>query len=91
MQMILFNSRRKIVYYLFTILSLLLSTPSIASVLYTYDDNGRIMSALYDNGVCVVYAYDANGNRLSQTTLPAGSANTSTWGTGTYGCFKWSS
>lgn len=91
MQKILVHFRRKVVYYAFTIASLLLSTSSYASILYTYDANGRVTSALYDNGVCVVYTYDANGNRLSQTTIPAGSANTPTWGTGIYGCFKWTS
>ena len=70
---------------------LVLSSAAVADVLYTYDLNGRVTTALYDNGVCVVYTYDANGNRLSQTTYPAGSAGSATWGTGIYGCFKWTS
>jgi YD repeat-containing protein len=59
-------------------------------VQYTYDAVGRVTSALYDNGVCVVYSYDANGNRTSKTVLAAGTPNTPTWGTGTLGCFQWS-
>jgi len=58
-------------------------------VRYTYDRAGRIMTALYDNGVCVVYAYDANGNRTSRTIMAAGAPNTPTWGTGRFGCFNW--
>lgn len=34
---------------------------------YTYDALGRIASARYDAGFIIVYTYDANGNRLSQT------------------------
>jgi YD repeat-containing protein len=37
------------------------------SVTYTYDALGRIATAAYDTGVFVIYSYDANGNRLSQT------------------------
>lgn len=57
---------------------------------YTYDRAGRATTALYDNGTCVIYAYDANGNRTARTILPAGPPNTSTWGTGIFGCFYWS-
>lgn len=44
------------------------------SVLYTYDALGRIITATYDTGVIVIYTYDSNGNRLSQTI----NVNTST-------------
>ncbi len=33
---------------------LLLSSTAVADVLYTYDLNGRVTTALYDKGVCVV-------------------------------------
>lgn len=52
------------------------------SVTYTYDALGRIATASYDTGVFVIYTYDANGNRLSQTvnvnTAPLQWAATST-------------
>ncbi len=70
---------------------LVLSSAAVADVLYSYDLNGRVTTALYDNGTCVVYTYDANGNRLSQTTYPPGSLGSATWGSGTFGCFKWTS
>lgn len=54
------------------------------SVFYTYDALGRLSTASYDTGVCVIYAYDANGNRLSQT-IRVGSGS----GTGVWGCFIW--
>ena len=59
------------------------------SVSYTYDALGRLITAHYDTGVCIVYAYDANGNRTSQTVNVGGNPGTPTWGTGTWGCFNW--
>jgi YD repeat-containing protein len=60
-----------------------------ASVSYTYDLLGRVATALYDNGACIVYSYDPNGNRTSQTITVSGSPTTPTWGTGSWGCFQW--
>src|SRR5712671_6978581 len=37
------------------------------SVAYTYDALGRVTTASYDTGVCIIYSYDPNGNRLSET------------------------
>jgi YD repeat-containing protein len=54
------------------------------SVAYSYDALGRITTASYDTGVCVIYSYDPNGNRLSETI------NVTTGGaTGMWGCFNW--
>jgi uncharacterized protein RhaS with RHS repeats len=54
------------------------------SVAYTYDALGRVTTASYDTGVCIIYSYDPNGNRLSETI------NVSTAGaTGVWGCFNW--
>jgi len=61
-----------------------------SSTLYTYDNTGRVISALYDNSVCMVYQYDANGNRTSEIVTNAGTGNTPQWGVGNYGCFRWS-
>lgn len=58
------------------------------SVSYTYDALGRVSSISYDTGVCVLYTYDPNGNRLSET-ITVGSGGTSVWNTGVWGCFKW--
>jgi len=60
-----------------------------SAVDYAYDPNGRVTSALYDNGLCVLYTYDANGNRTAQTNTVASTPETATWGTGSLGCFKW--
>ncbi len=56
------------------------------AVTYTYDALGRISGAIYDTGVCIAYAYDANGNRTSEkiVVLPAA-------GTGYWNCFAWNS
>jgi hypothetical protein len=57
------------------------------SVAYTYDALGRVTTASYDTGVCIIYTYDANGNRLSQTIkVSSGSGSTGVWG-----CFNWNS
>ena len=65
-------------------------TEAGASASYLYDPLGRVVVARYDNGVCVAYVYDANGNRISQTNASTGGPVTPTWGTGTFGCFLWS-
>ena len=56
------------------------------SVAYTYDALGRVTTASYDTGVCIVYSYDANGNRLSETINVTTSGTTGVWG-----CFNWNS
>ena len=38
--------------------------------------------------MCISYAYDQNGNRLSQTKAAFG-AQQSVWGATTYPCFAW--
>ncbi len=35
-----------------------------ADVFYSYDNLNRLISAIYDNGMTVDYAYDLNGNRI---------------------------
>lgn len=62
-----------------------------ASVVYSYDQLGRITTALYDNGLCIAYSYDANGNRTAQTNANSSTPQTPIWGTGTWGCFQWTS
>jgi YD repeat-containing protein len=73
------------------VLALVAAQPATAangSVAYTYDPLGRITTASYDTGVCVIYMYDANGNRLSQT-VNVSTGNAPTWGFGIWGCFQW--
>lgn len=60
-----------------------------ASVNYGYDPLGRVTTALYDNGLCVVYGYDANGNRTSQTNTISSPPESPAWGMGAWGCFYW--
>jgi YD repeat-containing protein len=56
-----------------------------ASTSYTYDQLGRLATAHYDNGICVAYRYDANGNRTQSIAAASGP----TWGSGLWGCFLW--
>jgi YD repeat-containing protein len=60
-----------------------------ANVVFTYDAAGRVRTARYDNGICVIYSYDANGNRTAQTNVSGGAPATPTWGSGVWGCFPW--
>jgi YD repeat-containing protein len=68
---------------------LLFADSGDASTIYTYDLLGRVTTVQYDNGLCIAYTYDANGNRTSQTNTIAGPPATAVWGTGVWGCFKW--
>ena len=43
-----------------------------SGVVYGYDTVGRVTSALYDNGTCLAYAYDANGNLISDGSTSFG-------------------
>jgi hypothetical protein len=51
---------------------------------------GHTMTTELDasQGLCVSYTYDANGNRITQTS-GALNAVTPTWGAVTYPCFIW--
>jgi YD repeat-containing protein len=41
------------------------------SVSYVYDDLGRLVELVYDDGTTITYTYDAVGNReTTVTTLP---------------------
>lgn len=48
-------------------LALIIATPLLAgSATYNYDDFGRPIDVLYDDGTYIVYTYDDAGNRLTQ-------------------------
>ena len=42
------------------------SATANVSVTYAYDTHGRVIGAIYSNGVTITYTYDAAGNRTSQ-------------------------
>ena len=60
-----------------------------ASVIYTYDQLGRLSTALYDTGLCIAYTYDANGNRTSRSITVSSAPESPIWGSGVWGCFSW--
>ena len=60
-----------------------------AAIYYGYDPDGRLVTAHYDNNSCVVYSYDENGNRTSQTNTIGSTEESPTWGSGVFGCFSW--
>lgn len=65
------------------------ATKADGSATYGYDLDGHVRSVLYDNGLCMAYTYDKNGNRTSQNNTLNGPENQATWGTGYFGCFSW--
>ncbi|AZQ51440.1 hypothetical protein D5R55_10720 [Burkholderia cenocepacia] len=80
------------IYFTVIVFGLFGSVPAeaaSATAQYTYDPLGRVTTALYDNGICVVYSYDANGNRTSQTNTAGNGVPPMTWGTGVWGCVPW--
>jgi YD repeat-containing protein len=74
---------------LIAVFGLLTMTAAWADVIFTYDAVGRVRTARYDNGICVFYVYDANGNRTAQTNVNGGAPGMPTWGSGVWGCFPW--
>lgn len=62
---------------------------SHADTRYTYDFQYRLTTAVYDESVCVVYNYDVNGNRTKQTNTVDGQPIVPQWGSGMWGCFRW--
>ena len=74
------------------LLGLSLPHGAAADVSYGYDPLGRVTTALYDNGLCIVYTYDANGNRTSQTNYAPPQTPPPLWGSPTsWGNFNWNS
>lgn len=57
------------------------------TVTYSYDLVGRVTSAAYGNGLCVVYTYDPNGNRTAQSYSMSSTPASQNWGTGVWGCY----
>lgn len=51
-----------------TALALFAAAPATADVQYVYDSSGRLIKAIYSNGVTIQYRYDAAGNRTQIVT-----------------------
>jgi hypothetical protein len=68
----------------------LIATPAQATGLMILGPQiGQSALFLISSGsLCVNFAYDANGNRLAQTSATVGSSST-LWGAGAFGCFVW--
>jgi YD repeat-containing protein len=68
----------------------LLLAQSGTTATYAYDQAGRIAAILFSDGTCVANTYDAQGNKTSTTITKADTPEMSVWGSGVWGCFKWS-
>jgi YD repeat-containing protein len=78
----------RVVASVLLLLGVIIPDVSNASASYTYDQLGRLVTAVYDNGLCIAYAYDMNGNRTSISTVST-TPQSPTWGSGAWGCFNW--
>lgn len=91
----MFPKYRRVTAYFVVLSSVLVGAAradaATASVTYTYDQLGRVTTALYDNGTCTAYTYDANGNRTAQSFVTSGTPASPVWGSGVWGCFPWTS
>ena len=67
-----------------------ISTPASASpwMLLSGTLSSNMMMLITTADLCVVYNYDENGNRVSQSSFTFGSPG-AVWGSGIYGCFDW--
>jgi YD repeat-containing protein len=63
------------------------SANTLSSV-YGYDPDGRLTTGLYETTRCVVYSYDANGNRLSQLSTTK-TVSPPAWGAASWNAFTW--
>lgn len=85
-------NRSTAVLALFGALALSGAVQADSSVTFGYDQTGRVSSAAYDNGLCVVYAYDQAGNRTAQSFVMSSTSAQQYWGSGVWGCYlKWTS
>jgi hypothetical protein len=82
-------ARGRLAASVLVLLGILIPGATDAAVSYTYDQLGRVTSALYDNGLCIAYAYDPSGNRTAQTNTISGTPESPIWGSGAWGCFAW--
>lgn len=55
---------------------------------YSYDRDGRLTTDLVQGTTCLIYAYDANGNRISTAVVDKVSS-TSAWGQSNWDSFNW--
>ena len=83
------SPRVKFAFLALVLVGLLIPVRVSASAAYVYDQLGRLTNALYDNGTCVSYRYDPNGNRTSQGITASGPTSSPNWGSGVWGCFHW--
>lgn len=83
------NANKRLAVLAIGLPTLSLPVAAYGSAYYGYDALGRVDTALYDNGACVAYTYDAGGNRTSRTNTVSGAPESPIWGAGFWGCFTW--
>jgi len=68
------------------------SAPAAANPLLLLDTmmSTNLLQLIPTGSLCVTYDYDANGNRISQSSFTFGTAG-AVWGSGIYGCFDYTS
>ena len=66
--------------------------PAAANPLLLIDTmmSTNLLQLIPTGSLCITYDYDANGNRISQSSFTFGTAG-AVWGSGVYGCFNYTS
>lgn len=84
---------RRVVFFSSVLIAISLATPSYTSAAdqYGYDALGRISSVRYEDGLCVIYSYDRNGNIIRQIANAAPLETSMLWGSDNWTNFAWSS
>jgi len=84
--------RKPFVPIFVTAVLMLGSAPAAANPLLLLDTmlSSNLLQLIPTGYLCVTYDYDANGNRISQSSFTFGTAG-AVWGSGVYGCFNYTS
>jgi len=59
------------------LVTILVTSISVRATTYTYDESGRVINVIYENGAAVSYQYDADGNQLLVTPAESSSGGDS--------------
>ncbi len=73
------------------LLSLTATTALAAEDRYGYDELGRLSSVRYEDGLCAIYTYDANGNLTRRIREAAPLAPPTLWNGADWNDFNWTS
>jgi hypothetical protein len=69
---------KRFVFSLFIFFSVFTTTLNVPAITYQYNDLRQLTEVIYDSGDKIIYTYDAMGNLINLTSIPAESKNQDT-------------